>query len=408
MDGQEAKKIIKQIRNIVLSRPNSQEIMLDSPEWRDVQDAMTYLYDCINETNTFLRNISSGELDVKPPSRMNFMASELKELQSNLRHMTWQANQVANGDYNQRLRFLGEFSDSFNTMIDQLSQRESELKQQADALIKSTELLELIMDGLTECIIVTGLDDGKILYVNNAAKKIFCENRGHDMEHICGKDCELLKHVQSNDFTHDQIKYVTCKKTNRNFKFRFYLISWNNIKAVAHIISDITQEQYEKERLERMAFKDELTGLYNRRYFVKEMEKILKSKTPFSLCSIDINGLKYANDFFGHIAGDDYIKTVADEMWNSIRVHSDTVCRVGGDEFAMILPECTEEVAISKLEKIAEKIKERSKEYPMSISFGVYYADENTELSMDEIISIADMRMYELKRNQKQSTKQYR
>lgn len=70
------------------------------------------------------------------------MAGAAKELQANLKHLAWQANQVANGDYNQHVSFLGEFSDSFNRMVSQLSEREVRLKEQSAALEESVHLMK--------------------------------------------------------------------------------------------------------------------------------------------------------------------------------------------------------------------------------------------------------------------------
>lgn len=404
MDGEEAKKIIDQIRNIILSRPNKENIdMNDSKEWVEVQEAIKYLSDCVQEMNVFIKHISAGELDVIPPSRNNFMAGELKGLQANLRHMTWQADRVAKGDYSQRVRFLGEFSESFNEMVSQINKREYELKQQAEELLQTTEVLELIMDGLHEWIVVTTFSNREILYVNGAARNIFCQNEN---ESDCNEDNysyakDILEQIQKYDITKDEPLIIDCEKINRIFRCRFCKVNWNGERAIAHIISDITNEKEEKAELERMAFKDELTGMHNRRYFMKELKKLINSNIPFSLCSIDLNRLKYANDTFGHIAGDEYIKTVAKVIFDSVRSYVDIVCRIGGDEFIVILCNCPEEIAIRKMNEIADIIKSTDREYPMGISFGVCYVEPNTKLSIEDIIYIADKRMYEFKKNTK-------
>lgn len=405
MDSKEAKTIIDQIRNIILSRPDDKAADIDSsPEWIAVQEAMNYLSECIKETNTFIKHISAGELDVTPPSRNNFMAGELKELQANLRHMTWQANRVANGDYNQRLRFLGEFSNSFNEMVDQLEQREKELKQQADALLKTTEILQLIMDGLNDWIVVTKEDSGEILYLNNSAKNIFCDNilKQGDGSKDCNIGKEILEQIKNRNPNNYEPIIIHCAENDKNFRCRFFKIAWNGKNALAHIISDVTKEQDEKAQLERMAFVDELTGVNNRRFFMQEVEKLLKDNESFSLCNIDLNKLKYANDTFGHSAGDEYIKTSANIMKKAVRGNSDFVCRVGGDEFAVILLNCPEEAAVNKMEQISKEIESKSDKYPMGISFGVYYVNQFSDQTLEQIISIADKRMYKAKKASRQ------
>ncbi len=94
------------------------------------------------EAQDFLSSLSKGLLEVDPPPR-NFLISPFKSLHSSLRHLTWQTKQVARGDLGQRVDFLGEFSDAFNTMIDSLREkREIEL-----ALKRSEERLGLAIDG---------------------------------------------------------------------------------------------------------------------------------------------------------------------------------------------------------------------------------------------------------------------
>ncbi|MGO5051015.1 HAMP domain-containing protein [Lachnospiraceae bacterium LCP25S3_G4] len=109
-----------------MNKPLTEELKSESEELADLQEAVLYLSNCLAESNEFLKSLRMGELDVKAPSRHNFLAGNLKELHSALKYLTWQANQVANGDYNQSVSFLGDFSTSFNQMIHQLAERESQ------------------------------------------------------------------------------------------------------------------------------------------------------------------------------------------------------------------------------------------------------------------------------------------
>ena len=136
--------LMEQIRALIFNKPITGNMKSTSEELADLQEAVSYLSDCLTESNEFLRHLRMGELDVKPPSRHNFLAGNLKELHSALRHLTWQANQVAHGDYSQSVSFLGDFSVSFNQMIGQLAERESQLKVQSELL---TETLEMMVEG---------------------------------------------------------------------------------------------------------------------------------------------------------------------------------------------------------------------------------------------------------------------
>ncbi len=86
-----------------------------------------------NESNEFIASLSKGNLDADPPAR-NFLVSRFKQLHANLRHLTWQTQQIAKGDLSQRVTFLGEFSAAFNAMIESLREKrlvEEELERQA-------------------------------------------------------------------------------------------------------------------------------------------------------------------------------------------------------------------------------------------------------------------------------------
>src|SRR6056297_3932859 len=126
-----------------------------------------------------------------------------------------------------------------------------------------------------------------------------------------------------------------------------------------------------------------MTGLYNRRFFESEMERLNKSrKLPISIIMSDINGLKKVNDQYGHAKGDQYIKTVANEIKKAVR-QEDILARVGGDEFAILLPYTNEE-DVKKIEKRIQnnvhKLDEKS-DYPVGISTG-YAIKKNKNMKL--------------------------
>lgn len=93
------------------------------------------LFSFIHEIHKFILPLSEGELeDATLPPTKNFLASPFKELHSHLQHLTWQAKQVAKGDYNQRVDFMGDFSDAFNFMITSLDKNEKALKNKIEQL----------------------------------------------------------------------------------------------------------------------------------------------------------------------------------------------------------------------------------------------------------------------------------
>ena len=96
------------------------------PEFTDVVKGLLYLSKIVMETRDFSRELSTGNLNCEPPSPGNEIAAPLKNLHASLKHLTWQAQMVAQGKYNQHISFMGDFSVAFNDMIAQLRQRELE------------------------------------------------------------------------------------------------------------------------------------------------------------------------------------------------------------------------------------------------------------------------------------------
>ncbi len=405
MEEQDIERLFLQIKNIIFNKPISQDLKSDAKELDNLQQAIEYLSKCMSETNQFLTNLAAGNLEAQAPSRHNFLAGSLKELHSSLKHLTWQANQVANGDYNQRVGFLGEFSSAFNKMIEQLEERENKLKSKTIALTQSMDLMVSVMDSLQDWIVVTEKRTGDIIYVNHSAKALF--------DNI---DNQLKDNEDRDDILTQIVKYSNSGENDVNFEFDYeykdkifhcksFLIQWNDKIAYVHFIGDITSEIGKKEQLESMAFKDELTGLFNRRYCLKTLYSMLSEKMTFSIGMIDMDGLKVVNDTLGHLEGDQYIKLVGNGIISLAR-DTDIICRMGGDEFIAILPKCTEEILEKKLEKLNEILAESDKEYDMSISYGVLYIDENTDLTAEEILEKVDNKMYKFKKLRKKERKQ--
>jgi long-chain acyl-CoA synthetase len=128
-------------------------------------------------------------------------------------------------------------------------------------------------------------------------------------------------------------------------------------------IQDITKRRELDERLRYLADHDALTGLLNRRRFEEELGRELELARRHSrvgtVLVVDLDGFKYVNDSFGHDAGDELIKAVADELRDSVR-STDLVARMGGDEFALLLPETEIEGGGRLARKLVSGLRDRS------------------------------------------------
>ncbi|MGM0547875.1 MAG: diguanylate cyclase [Bacillota bacterium] len=174
---------------------------------------------------------------------------------------------------------------------------------------------------------------------------------------------------------------------------------------------DITENKRKEKEIEYLSFHDKMTGLYNRRYFENELKRLETSrKLPIAILIADLDNLKYINDQFGHLKGDQYIKIAADIIKNSTR-EADIAARIGGDEFALILPETT----LKEADLIYQRIKKQEKNYletkdaikTFSISIG-YAVKTRPKLKLKEVFKLADQKMYQAKAEKKKNGLNYR
>jgi len=146
-----------------------------------------------------------------------------------------------------------------------------------------------------------------------------------------------------------------------------------------------------------LSYYDQLTGLYNRRYFKEKLKELDKKENfPASVVMIDMNGLKLINDAFGHMIGDLYLKQLASIIKHHMR-DSDVAARYGGDEIALVLPNTDSNKANMLLNQLCNSITPPEKGLvPLSVSYGVTSL-ESLKDSLSEALNRADEIMYKNK-----------
>ena len=160
---------------------------------------------------------------------------------------------------------------------------------------------------------------------------------------------------------------------------------------------DITNQKKREEEIIYLSYHDQLTGLYNRRFYEEELLRLDKERNlPLTIVMGDVNGLKLINDSFGHQKGDELLKKVADIIKKGCRA-DDIVARLGGDEFVIILPQ-TDEIETSK---VIDRIKnlalnEKVDSVGVSISFG-FETKNSEEENVQKIFKDAEDDLYRKK-----------
>ncbi|MDR3075968.1 MAG: diguanylate cyclase [Synergistaceae bacterium] len=394
------------LKNLIYSPSAAQLDISKLPEeFTNLGKGLVYYAECVSETTNLAKDLSKGELNGKMPSRGNEIASPLKGLQASLKHLTWQTQQVAKGDYKQHVSFMGEFADSFNTMIDQLAARRDALlheieinKKKSEALSQNNNLLEAITENISQWIVVISRNSCEWLYVNRdvstvltspktrpALRQWLCERIGEAPE---GRTMQVVElELPGNGAT-------------QYFSVAIHPLHWYEHDAAAFVFTDVSDEKHQLRKLETVAYYDPLTKAFNRHYGMELLTKWLTGNIAFIICFVDLDNLKYVNDKFGHAEGDAYILSVVEIL----RMFSDDaiICRLGGDEFMLLSRSCGVSEAEARLEELRSIMTENNGKpgclYNHSISYGVVQASENEQLSASALLGIADEKMYKYQR----------
>ncbi|WP_461207064.1 EAL domain-containing protein [Clostridium sp. DL1XJH146] len=288
--------------------------------------------------------------------------------------------------------------------ITEKKEKEKELKLFEKALAKNTE-------GIT----ITDRE-GNIQWINNAFSKI----TGYTLQEAKGENPRILKSDRHSDEFYKNMWDCIIDRGNwqgeiynKNKEGHVYpeFLNICAIKddndSITHFIAifnDITEHKIRDKKIENLIYRDSLTGLYSRSFFMDNLEReVLKANNnTLAVIFLDLDDFKKINDTLGHSIGDIVLIEIADRITRCVS-DKDIVARIGGDEFTIVIPKIKNEketiVTSNKIIKIVEEpIFVDNNDLHISASIGIAIYDNNTDTA-EVLMKCADIAMYKSKEN---------
>jgi diguanylate cyclase (GGDEF)-like protein/PAS domain S-box-containing protein len=358
------------------------------------------------------------------------LINPIRRLTTSVSEFSIDKNIIIEKDIINRKDEIGELSSTFQNLFHRLTASYKELdarrheleyrvKERTQELQKNESYIKSIIENVADAVVSIG-SDGIIQSFNTPAEKLF----GYNKEDAIGKVVNILMPETYSDNHHSYIKnYLVNGKATKIGKGSVELIGKHKdgyefpmeisvnelVTKDTHIfiaiMRDITERKKELDDLHYYANHDTLTGIYNRKHFMHELEYVVdgtrhSDDEKCALLYIDLDKFKYVNDTMGHATGDQVLRDVTAIMKQRLR-KSDLIARLGGDEFAIILFGTTLDVA----EKISNSFRDEINRYKytvddhtvdISCSIGIAMINENYQ-SADDVLADADKALYEAK-----------
>ncbi|WP_459677089.1 sensor domain-containing diguanylate cyclase [Acidisoma sp. 7E03] len=250
----------------------------------------------------------------------------------------------------------------------------------------------------------------RVLEVNDYTLKLF---RARDREMLLAGTSEIFRDRMQTHFkeqlielwdgkVHQQREVVNYSLTGEELYLHMQFSAmpghetdWTRVLVA---LTDITARKKAEAYLEFLGKHDELTKLYNRSFYADEINRLdRRGRFPVSVIILDLNGLKEVNDVLGHQAGDAMLRRMG-EVLGKAATGQQFACRIGGDEFAILMPETDEHGAAMMIEQLQELMAINNQFYGTPLTVAMGHATAREGMRLEAAIRQADRAMYEAKR----------
>ena len=269
---------------------------------------------------------------------------------------------------------------------------------------------DLIFDRMEDPVIV--IDTlYRVMDFNPVSRDIICLKKKHPVgesitDVLCGYP-ELIGQIMAEKNSYIEMM-ADGWKGKRFFRSLFTPIIRKGRKLGTIVtLNDITEHNHMMIKLNELATKDELTGVYNRRHFFAlsrhEISKAMRNRHPFSVILIDLDHFKSINDAYGHSVGDQVLISAAANLVTGLR-EIDVFGRYGGEEFTIFLPETLPEHAAMIADRLRKRlsaltITSDAGDITITASFGIAGGVEPNGKALDDLLKMADTALYTAKKN---------
>ena len=334
---------------------------------------------------------------------------------------------VADGDYSIKVKKssndeIGQLADNFNNMALAIRQRIEALKTSERALTEEKERILVTLKSIGDGVITTDIE-GKIELLNPVAEQLtgwtLKESLGKPLEkvfniknEITGRDVQnpVIKCIERGSMIGVTNHTALVRRDGHEFSIEDRAAPIKNVEGetigVILVFHDVSNTRKMARQMAYQAQHDSLTGLVNRTEFESRVKEALNTardeNRQHALLYMDLDQFKVVNDTCGHFAGDELLKQLSSELKGKIR-ETDTLSRLGGDEFGVLLVNCDLNRADVISESLRLFVKEfrfdwENKQFDIAISIGVVPIN-NQSGNLAEILSAADVACYIAKEN---------
>jgi diguanylate cyclase (GGDEF)-like protein/PAS domain S-box-containing protein len=419
---------VNQLGIMLIPKKAEEDIQRMDQKYRTVfngsQDAMflinvkndnSYVYEMVNEGYEIEARISAKRVNGLTPRQLfgDIFGNQIEEHYFNCvtkkRPIVYEEELILSGERKVWQTLLSPIMDGDRVIqIVGSSRNITKLKEWEEEVARQRQLFKVTLHSIGDAVITTDTES-RIVMLNKAAEELTEwseeEARGRFlcevMTIVNERKYDLLDHSlghgDMDGRQHTECRVLISKNGNKRIissSEAFIKDECANILGEVIVFRDVTEEKKKEEEVRYLGYHDKLTGLYNRAYFEEALNRLdNKTYLPLGIIIGDCNGLKMVNDVFGHEEGDKLLKYIGD-IFKTACEDSDIVARVGGDEFAVILP-CT---SLEKTNNIISNIKQMCKigtSDPIipSVALGAYVKTNSGE-DIKKVYKLAEDRMY--------------